>query len=148
MLFIKIIFRFIKTHITGFIISVLASIVAAFIFQYFYFDKSQEESLQTSQIKSSIINDAKSVADSIVISGWERSGDYLGYISQITGFYRRHQQQYKTEYLFYSSELIRAQELIKLRSDQRGSISLDEERHLRGLVQSGEDHLEHIISEN
>lgn len=88
--------------------------------------------------------DARVVADTVVISGWEDGGDFIGYLSQAAGFYSRYGDQFPIQAESSKKELLSWQEeLRKLRLGGNRPSSLDW-ADLRGLVRSYRDHLQQI----
>lgn len=116
---------------------------------YYTIDTRQEnqriEALRTDFIKK----DAKSIVDGIVISGWEESGDYLGYLIQITGFYNRHKDNYSVEFQTYQKQLDSWTSFFeKSRQGNKFYQGYSSElSELKGLVTSGRDNLEKISSD-
>ncbi|MBK7669020.1 MAG: hypothetical protein IPJ32_17775 [Sphingobacteriaceae bacterium] len=56
-------------------------------FSIYYKIDEVNENKKIETLKNEFIKkDAKSIVDGIIITGWEESGDYLGYLTQITGF--------------------------------------------------------------
>lgn len=133
---------FIKYKVVIFILAVFLSVGTVYQFKLVQEMKSSE--IVAIDMKKS----AKIVADSIVISGWEESGDYLGYLTQITGFYVRYKSFYPEEAKTYSAELSEWREYFSKKRKALESISSSEIAPLIGLVKSGEEHLEQISSEN
>lgn len=83
---------------------------------------------------SSVQKEAGLIADSIVITGWEDTGDFLGYLSQITSFYQKHQDIYPVEYETYQRQLIEWQDkVVSLKPSDTGVLA--------GLVQSARSQL-------
>lgn len=68
-------------------------------------------------VQQVIRDDAGRVADAIVISGWEDGGDFLGYLSQIAGFYKRHEAEYPTECKSYHRQLQEWQDFFAAKRD-------------------------------
>lgn len=89
-------------------------------------------------------NDARDVANGIVISGWEKSGDYLGYLVQITGFYSRHKDRYPVEYETYNKQLEYWTGFLNEARMKNRFVYSDELSELYGLVTSGRSSLEMI----
>lgn len=88
--------------------------------------------------------DASQVADAIVITGWEEAGDYVGYLSQITGFFGRHREQFPDEYSTYIRQLGEWQDYLQTLRSEGKTADSSEYRDLRGLVSSGRDMLRQI----
>lgn len=134
-----------KRGIVLFIVIVSLCLSVILSWSKFIENASQERIEKTRQ--QDLIQDARIVSDAIVISGWEDVGDYIGYLTMITGFYDRHRDVYRQEYESYSRELAAWQShLQKLRESGKTLYSSDIEG-LEGLVSSGEDHLERISTE-
>lgn len=111
---------------------------------------------QLQQIKDEIVSDvatmemkksAQVVADSILISGWEETGDYLGYMAQITGFYRRYESIYSVEAELYFKELSGWRDYFEEKRKTGQSFSTYDIDGLIGLVKSAEEHLVSIAKE-
>jgi len=141
--------HFFKSHIIGMLIfTVLGGLLTTFV-NNFINTTTNESTISSKSIQSSkLANEAKIVADSIVITGWETTGDYIGYLSQLSGFYERHKERFNSEYLLYSGELKTALKLIEMRQLQKDDLSISEKDYLRGLVQSGEDQLEELMAKD
>ena len=127
------------------VILLLASMLSASIIYQF---KLVQEKNSADIVASEMRKSAKIVADSILISGWEETGDYLGYLIQITGFYVRYKAFYPTEAATYSAELSDWREYFSEKRKLRESIISSEIAPLKGLVQSGEEHMEQISGGN
>ena len=97
-------------------------------------------------VTQSIKQDAKTTADSIIISGWEDAGDYIGYLSQITGFYQRHKEIYSQEYITYNRQLEEWQNRIKDIKDGRNLVYASDLDGLKGLIIAGRNNLNNIVS--
>lgn len=94
--------------------------------------------------EASLRKDAKIVSDAIILSGWEEPGDYIGYLTQITGFYNRHKEQYQSEFDTYSRQLQEWQDFLK-DSRKRDTLLLPSDwRQLKGIVAAGRDNLVQI----
>ena len=132
---------FIKYKLVILVLAVLLSVNVIYLFHET--KKQNAVDLVASEMKKS----AKVVADSILITGWEESGDYLGYLTQITGFYTRYKTFFPTEADIYSAELNDWREYFSEKRKARETIYLSEIAPLKGLVQSGEEHMENISSE-
>jgi len=101
---------------------------------------------QRGYTSNDVREDAKQVADSIVITGWEQPGDYIGYLSQITSFYEKHQDIYPNEYGTYKRQLEEWQNFL---DSKRGeSLSYSDTYGLMGLVRSGERQMEKIANDD
>jgi hypothetical protein len=107
-----------------------------------------EERRHSAEIKQlqeqALRRDASVVSDSIVISGWEGVGDYVGHLTQLTGFYKRHSDQYHDEYSTYARQLQEWQDYLKKARDSGKTPYSTDWEGLRGLVTSGRDHLKRI----
>ncbi|MDR2147706.1 MAG: hypothetical protein LBE91_14730 [Tannerella sp.] len=99
----------------------------------------------TEKVKSDILrNDAKETSSAIIISGWENSGDYIGYLTQIVGFYGRHKDKYNLEYETNKIQLDDYITFFKYKRDKNEFIFSSEWDNLKGLVTSGRDNLSKI----
>lgn len=106
--------------------------------------KQKYEAMIESKEKEIIAQDAKSIADSVVISGWEDYGDYIAYLSTMVGFYKRHPHLYEEEYINLNRQLQEWQEDLRaIRKSGRSIFSSDYDG-LKGLVNSTRDYLEQI----
>jgi len=113
-----------------------------------YLSEQRNLKAMKQMIKQNRTNDAKIVAASIIITGWEDVGDYIGYLAQITGFYHRHHDIYQTEYETNDRALKEWQDHLKERRETDKtwrSINYDD---LKGLVKAGEDNIEKIANIN
>lgn len=130
-------------HRTWYIIGAIF-IGSAAIYLYTTVEERQHE-IEISKLKDQTIRrDASVVSDAIVITGWEEIGDYVGYLAQITGFYQRHAVEYESEYATYARQLQEWQDYLKKARDAGKMLYSTDWNGLRGLVTSGEDHLERI----
>lgn len=127
-----------------------AVLVATFLcFSIYYVIDNRNEKKRIESIRNEFLKkDAKSVVDAIIINGWEKSGDYLGYLSQITGFYQRHKDIYEVEYNTYQLQLNSWSKFFeKSREANKFYQAYDSElSELKGMVTAGRDNIE-IISE-
>jgi hypothetical protein len=105
-------------------------------------------SLNSKKYSQDLLIDAENTYRSIIITGWENDGDYLGYLVQITGFYQRHQQVFSKEYETYSRQLNEWQDYFKNKRDNDSFIYSTDLEILEGLVTSGRDHLQKISEGN
>ncbi|MFB3894697.1 MAG: hypothetical protein ACE14V_00180 [bacterium] len=129
----------IKFKISLIVISLLfSSISIGFIFWYEH--KNSVEKIKI-EAHNTLIKDAQIVADSIIISGVEEAGDYLGYLSQISGFYQRHNDIYKTEADNMQKEYKKWSDIIRNKKIVYSSDWAD----LKGLVDSSKNHLRQIV---
>lgn len=94
-----------------------------------------------------IAQDAKIISESIVIWGGESPGVDLGYLSQVAGFYEKHQGLFKSQHSLYSKELFGWQQYFSDHRNENKSIYRSDIDSLVGLVKSGKDHLESIVRE-
>lgn len=92
-----------------------------------------------------LIRDAKSVCESIIISGWEDPGDFLGYLSHVTSFYQRHSDIFSVEANTYAKELSDWRNYFSEKRNKRETIYGSEVNDLRGLVKAVKDNLLGII---
>lgn len=129
---------FIKYKAVIFILATLLS--ASAVYQIILVQEKNSAELIATEMKKS----AKMVADSILITGWEETGDYLGYLTQITGFYVSYQSFFPVEAKTYSNELSEWREFFSEKRKVREIIYSTEIDTLRGLVKSAEEHLEKI----
>lgn len=106
------------------------------------------DSLDDKKYTQDLLIDAENTYKSIIITGWEKDGDYLGYLTQITGFYQRHQKVFLKEYETYSRQLNEWQDYFKNKRSDDSFIYSTNLEVLEGLVTSGKDHLQKISEEN
>jgi hypothetical protein len=107
-------------------------------------EKIHAEQKSKGEIERRMLADARVVADSIVISGWEDGGDFIGYLSQAAGFYSRYKDRFPVEAETSKNELLSWQnELRRLRTGGHGSSSSDW-GDLRGLVRTYRNHLNQV----
>lgn len=105
----------------------------------------QKYEAQIAKVKDEILSkDAKAIADSIIITGYEDYGDYLAYLATMTGFYKRHNHKYEQEYLVLSRQLTEWQD--ELRDLRKSGESIDSGDYdgLKGLVKSTKDYLANV----
>jgi hypothetical protein len=107
-------------------------------------DKRNEDRRIEKVKNSFVISDAKTTSASIIISGWENSGDYLGYLTQIVGFYARHKDLYKSEFESYQVQLNNFTAFFKKRREEDKYTYSSDWQELRGLATSAKEHLEKI----
>lgn len=128
-----------KYYIVG---AIILGIITALL--YSYTERKQHE-IEVAQVKEAALQrDARVTSEGIVISGWEDTGDYVGYLSQITSFYRRHSELYQSEFETYSRQLQEWQDTLKRAREAKESLYSSDTRDLKGLVRSGKDHLTQI----
>lgn len=133
------------------LILIIAFVTSMTCFGLWYTIDTRNENRRIELLKESLMKkDAKTTADAIIISGWEESGDYLGYLAQITGFYSRHKEHFQVEYETYNRQLKSWSSFFETSRNsgkyyQGYSSELSE---LKGLVKSGLDNLEKISEES
>ncbi|EKD24082.1 MAG: hypothetical protein ACD_81C00114G0009 [uncultured bacterium] len=144
------IFRKLPKKILVSIIFVSISIILLFVFD-FNLDSVQIGPLgfappkeQIEEIPKNIQGEAKLIADSIVITGWEDPGDYIGYLSQISSFYQRHQDIYPAEAATYKRQLVEWQDKLQRINNSGSTIYNSDFRVLEGLVNSAQSQLRKI----
>lgn len=117
-------------------------VVALLIYLFIKFNFSKPVEKPNIDLKK----DAHDVAESIIITGYEKTGDYIGYLSQLAGFYSRHKDKYPTECEYYKKQLDNWTEYLKKQRDKGNIIQAytSDLTELQGLVSSGERHLEQI----
>lgn len=113
---------------------------------YTHVEKRQNEAEVQALREEALRRDAAVVSESIVISGWEDVGDFVGYLTQITGFYQRHLEQYQSEYTTYARQLQEWQDHLKRLRETGKTLYSSDWDGLKGLVKSGEDHLGRIAN--
>ena len=107
--------------------------------------EERRHSAEISQLQEQALRrDASVVSDAIVITGWEEVGDYVGYLTQLTGFYQRHSEQYQNEHATYARQLQEWQDYLKKARDAGKTLYSMDWSGLKGLVTSGRDHLKRI----
>ena len=107
-------------------------------------EKQKYEKLLLDSENQLIAKDAKSIAQSIVITSWTDYGDYLGYLSTMVGFYKRHSPKYEMEYNSLSKQLNEWQvDLREIRNSGK-YITQSDYKGLIGLVESTKDYFEVI----
>ena len=106
--------------------------------------KQKYEAEITKEKKRIISEDAKSVSDSIIITGYEDYGDYIGYLASIVGFYKRHNDLYSEEYSTLARQLNEWQEDLRELRKSGQTIYNSDYDGLKGLVKSGQDYLNEI----
>ncbi|WP_039970235.1 hypothetical protein [Vibrio halioticoli] len=134
--------NFIKYKLVIFALALL--LTGSVTYQFHLVQKQNSKDLIVSEMQRS----AKIVSDSILITGWEATGDYLGYLTQITGFYVTYDSFYPVEAKTYQSELNDWREYFSEKRKARETIYRSEIEPMRGLVQSAEEHLEKIARKN
>lgn len=119
-------------------------------FSFYYVLDTRKENQRIEAIKNDFIKkDAKSIVAGMIITGLEESGDYLGYLIQITGFYSRHKDIYTIEYETYQKQLDGWASFFEKsrQSDKFYQGYSSELSELKGLVNSGKDNLEKIAGQ-
>ena len=111
-------------------------------------EKQRYEYLIARKENELIAQDAKAIADSVVITGYEDYGDYIAYLSTMVGFYRRHQSIYEHEYTTLSRQLNEWQEDLRKIRNSGKSIYYSDYDGLRGLVRSTQDYLRRISTKD
>lgn len=112
------------------------------IFLWMKLDKDKEQLKEEQVLKA----DAQSVAEAILITGYEDTGDWVGYLSQITSFYYRHQDKFLNDYEYYKTQRDNWTEFLKVERSKGNFIPgySSELTELKGLVSSGERQLEQL----
>lgn len=111
--------------------------------------KNVQHQLEMKQQKEAILKqDAKIVSQSIIISGWEDAGDFVGYLSQIVGFLKRHNDKYDSEYQTYNRQLTEWQDNLKQQRSSGKTLYQMDWNDLRGIVRSGREQLVQIANTN
>ena len=127
---------------------ILGAVFLGLLATYLFVDVEQRK--QTAEMEAvkaqAVHNDAQTVADSIIISGWEDVGDYVGYLSQISGFYRRHVDLYQTEHETYSRQLSEWQDYLADARKAGKTVYFSDWKTLEGLVKSGADQMRQIAN--
>jgi len=140
-------FLFAKMKVPHKIIIMVLAIGCGY-FAYSYVQISSIEAAEQAKelaLENALIDDAKSVSTSIDIYGGEDAGEYLGYLSQISGFYSRHKHKFETEYKMYFSELEGWQSYFRNKRENNQTIYGSEVNDLKGLVKSADGQLEAMI---
>lgn len=127
---------------------VLLITTATIVGSHLHFSEQRHQEAMKQMIKQNRTKDAETVARSIVITGWEDVGDYIGYLGQITGFYCRHQDIYQTEYGMNARALSEWQDHLKKKRENGETWRSSDYGGLKGLVKSGQDHIGQIASVN
>lgn len=100
------------------------------------------ESANIEAVKKNLMqSDAKITAEAIIISGWENSWDYLGYLTQITWFYWRYKNIYNLEYEINKQQLEWFIAFFREKRDKNEFTYSNEWDELKWLVESGRDNL-------
>ncbi|MCC5519066.1 hypothetical protein BCT65_018670 [Vibrio splendidus] len=133
---------FIKYKLLVFVLAAL--LAGSTLYQFYAYQKQNSKEVIVQEMK----RHAKIVADSILISGWEETGDYLGYLTQITGFYTTYGDFYPIEAETYQNELKDWREYFSEKRKARETIYPSEISPMEGLVKSGEEHLVKIAENN
>ncbi|MES2430198.1 MAG: hypothetical protein V4556_04620 [Bacteroidota bacterium] len=112
------------------------------IFFWIRLDNQKEKA----KIETLLKEDAHSIAESISITGWENTGEYVGYLTQLSSFYARHKDKFPTENEIYKIQLDNWVQFLKEQREkgkypQAYTSDLAE---LKGLVLSGERHMSQI----
>ncbi len=117
-------------------------IISSSIAVYSWFE--HKNNLENPKIEKIFKNDANSIARTIVLSGVEETGDFVGYLTQITSFYYRHREKFPTEYEVYKKQLDEWQEYLKSEREKGNIIRgySSDLTEIKGLVSSGKKHLE------
>lgn len=124
------------------LIVILASVIC-----YFAYDKINttiENKVKREQL-TALKADARSVYHSIVITGWENPGDFIGYITQLTSFYQRHSDLFGFEAKTYEAELSNWRALLVGRRKEGKSLTVEEGNDIRGIVNSAKDQMLQIV---
>jgi hypothetical protein len=120
----------------------VVSVITAFCFYVYHVNETRNEEHKIVAIKNEfLVKDANSVVNTIILTGWEENGNYLGYLALITGFYYRHKENYSTEYYTYNRQLV---SWMKVFESKQGKIEYIDISELKGLVIAGRDNIEKI----
>lgn len=134
----------IKQKIALFVLVLICTTIS--LYSWYYIEKRNEKN-NIENVKSDYLRkDAEITSSAIIISGWENSGDYIGYLTQIVGFYERHKDAYHIEYETNKKQLEHFTSFFNNKRDRNESISFLEWEDLKGLVTSGRDNLIKIAS--
>ena len=134
----------IKQKIALFVVVLICTTLS--LSSWYYIEKRNEKN-NIEKVKSDFLRkDAETTCSAIIISGWENSGDYIGYLTQIVGFYGRHKETYHIEYETNKKQLEHFTSFFNNKRDKNESISFLEWEDLKGLVTSGRDNLRKISS--
>ena len=110
-----------------------------------YCIEKKNEKNNIEKIKSVFLQkDAEITSSAISITGWENHGDYIGYLTQIVGFYGRHNEIYQLEYEKNKEQLEHFTSFFNNKRDKNEFISSLDWEGLKGLVTSGKDNLKRI----
>jgi len=133
-----------KSKMIIFIFVVISTIT---LLSYWYHIENETRKNNIENVKYDMLrNDANDTSSAIKISGRENLGDYIGYLTQIVGFYRRHQDAYLLEYEKYNKQLDVYIDFSKDKLDKNENVYPSQWENLKGLVTSGRDHLKKISS--
>jgi hypothetical protein len=140
------IFTFFKIKKTVRIFCLIFGIAAALgLSTYsFIFNENRIESIK----RTSLVSDAKILDNSIIITGWEKDGDYLGYLVQLSSFYSKHKDYYPNEAPAYAQYVSEWSEFFRQRRMNDSFISSSQISVLEGLVKAGKSNIESIIQNN
>ena len=131
-----------KRKIALFVLVIICT--TASLSAWYYIEKKNEKS-NIERIKSDFLKeDAEITSSAIIISGWEDYGDYIGYLTQIVGFYGRHQETYQIEYEMNKKQLEHFISFFNDKRDKKEFFYSSEWDGLKGLVKSGRDNLKKI----
>ena len=130
-----------------FIIFVIVVICTTVSLRSWYQIEKKSEKNNIEKVKSDLLKkDAKITSSAILITGWENSGDYIGYLTQIVGFYGRYKETYNDEYETNKKQLEDYISFFKDKRDKNEFVYSSEWDNLKGLVTSGKDNLSKICS--
>ena len=113
---------------------------------YFVLDRERNAAHVEAVKMNALRRDAETVSSAVTISGWEDAGDYVGYLSQLTGFYRRHENLYKIEYETCARQLAEWQDHLRTARQTGRTVYSSDIDGLRGVVRAGEDQLRKIAA--
>ena len=87
-----------------------AALLVGFVW---WMEKVHAEQKNQQEIVRRMMVDAHVVANTIVISGWEEGGDFIGYLSQVAGFYNRYSDRFPIQAESSKKELLTWQEELR-----------------------------------
>lgn len=123
-------------------LAALLSVSVLYIFNQVQMQNSKD------LIVSEMQRSAKITSDSILITGWEETDDYLGYLTQVTSFYVTYKSFYSVEAKTYQAELDDWREYFSEKRKAKEAIFERDIALMIGLVKSSEEHLENIADKN
>ncbi len=127
------------------LILVVVSLATIICFSTWYLIDKRQEKEKIERLREAFLKeDANSVIQGIVITGYDNAGDYLSNLIIITGFYGRHKEKYNFEYETLKKEVELWRKLIYNKKAKDEHIYMSDYEELEGIVSSSKENIEQL----